>query len=118
MMERIDWEVIKNYKALTTKSGKNLYMSLLERFKTNIFDELKSLKEFQETESYDELARLSHKLKSSTGNLGMLSASETLNEIEESITVHKKQDFSYFQGLVLRVETEVNLLLQEISEKV
>ncbi|MEC9283357.1 MAG: Hpt domain-containing protein [Bdellovibrionota bacterium] len=117
-MERIDWEVIKNYKALTTKSGENLYMSLLERFKEKVFDDLETLKSFQESENYDELAKLSHKLKSSTGNLGMLSASEALNEIEESITVHKKSDFTYFKTLVIRVESEVTLLLQEISENV
>lgn len=117
-MERIDWEVIKNYKSLTTKSGENLYMSLLSRFKDKVFEDLDELKSFQETENYEELAKLAHKLKSSTGNLGMLSASEALNEIEESITVHKKSEFSYFQNLVLRVESEVNLLLQEISENI
>lgn len=114
-MERIDWETIKSYKSLNTKSGENLYDSLFEKFKEHIFDDLKLLKVHLENQDFKQFAGLAHKMKSSSGNLGMLSVSSVLNEMEEAITVHAKSDVLYFQNLLDCAEAEVALLIQVIA---
>ncbi|MFK8139084.1 MAG: Hpt domain-containing protein [Bdellovibrionales bacterium] len=84
-MEKINWETVKLYTELPAKDGGNLYRQLFSAFFEEIHSEIAALFDLITKNNFVGAAALAHKLKSSSGNLGLVSVYEYLNDIEDMI---------------------------------
>ncbi|WP_419765180.1 MAG: ATP-binding protein [Arcobacter sp.] len=72
---------------------------VLDNFKSNIFKDLDELKEFIETENYEEIKQKAHYIKNSCLNVGLSQAVKILQEVESNHQANQKQALNNFNKL-------------------
>lgn len=115
-MQKINWETVKQYSSLTTKDGANLYLKLLSTYKDNIYDELTRIDLGVKESNFEESAALAHKLKSSSGNLGLDTIYSALDRIETELSEGAEKSPLLVRSLLDTIKEDLTDCLDELAE--
>lgn len=115
-MGKINWSTIDTYRELKTKDGQSLLSKLLNSYTEKVFEELTSIKQSNQKEDFDSTGKIAHKLKSSSGNLGLQSVYEDLNKIEVLSCEPSSNTKNEITELLNSIEVDINEVLPCIRD--
>jgi HPt (histidine-containing phosphotransfer) domain-containing protein len=115
-MSKINWGTIDTYKNLKTKDGQSLLAKLLNTYSEKVFEELGSIKTCNQKEDFENAGKIAHKLKSSSGNLGLQSVYEGLNKIEILSNEPSTKTKDDIAALIQSIEVDINEALPSIRD--
>jgi two-component system sensor histidine kinase/response regulator len=106
----LDMKKIDNIKTLNELSGKNILDNIIKRYLNEAQETLNLIKQAVDNERWEELRSNSHKLKSSSANLGGVTVAELCSLIEKSAKEQTNASSEYVSSLEYAMTAFINEL--------